>query len=119
MPSYRVSFQPAGVTIDVAEEETRLDAALRAGLPVPHECRAGRCASCKSVLSGGEVLHGKCSLFALEEAEISKGYILLCRTYPRSDLLVRPPDQQGDGAPAYCYPVRAVQTTVVQVVPLT
>jgi ferredoxin len=66
--------------------ENVLAAALAAGIPMPHSCRAGRCASCKSRLvvrrdriSGG-------SAAGHHAGGIERGDVLLCQARPRSDL---------------------------------
>jgi propane monooxygenase reductase subunit len=119
MTVYRVRFEPVAITIDVPEEETILDAALRQGLPLTHECRTGRCASCKSVLLHGHVERGKHSRFALEQEEICSGHILLCRTCPRSDLVVRLLRYDEELLQAGLPVVQTFQATVVGIEPLT
>ncbi len=72
--------------------ENVLAAALAAGIPIPHSCRAGRCASCKSRLVSGRIEyppvfeHGTPP--GLTAAEIARGDVLLCQAQPRSDLTV-------------------------------
>jgi propane monooxygenase reductase component len=119
MPVHKVSFEPIDITIDVPEEETVLDAALRQGLWLRHECRAGRCASCKSVLLRGDVRREKYSLFALEEEEIRTGYVLPCRIHPRSDLVVRLPEESVSLLQPARAPVKTFLATVVGNEPLT
>ena len=43
-------IDPGGYQIAVRADENVLGAALAAGIRLPHSCRAGRCASCKSKL---------------------------------------------------------------------
>jgi len=67
-----------------------LSAALAAGIPIPHSCRAGRCASCKSKLVSGSIEYP--SGFdngvppGITAAEVARGDVLLCQARPRSDL---------------------------------
>jgi len=66
-----------------------LGAALAAGIPLPHSCRAGRCASCKARLLAGEVAYPEGQLPpGLVAAEAARGEVLLCQARPRSDLVV-------------------------------
>ena len=63
--------------------ESVLDAGLRAGIDFPYSCKGGVCATCRAVLTEGEVdmdVH-----YALEDYEIARGFVLLCQSYPASD----------------------------------
>lgn len=70
--------------------ENVLAAALTAGIPIPHSCRAGRCASCKSKLVSGSIeyppVFEKGAPPGITAAEIARGEVLLCQAQPRSDL---------------------------------
>jgi CDP-4-dehydro-6-deoxyglucose reductase, E3 len=68
--------------------ENVLAAALAAGLPIPHSCRAGRCASCKSKLLAGRIAYPAGTPPGITPAEIARGEVLLCQACPRSDLVV-------------------------------
>ena len=65
-----------------------LDAALAAGLNLPHSCKSGHCASCRARLRSGEIHYPKGRTAGLTAAEASQGDILLCQARPRSDLVV-------------------------------
>lgn len=83
--------------------EDVLAAALAAGLPLPHGCRAGRCASCKSRLLSGEIEYPAGVPPGITAAEIARGELLLCQAHPRSDLVVetrRVPVRTSQGATA-------------------
>lgn len=62
--------------------------ALAAGLPIPHSCRAGRCASCKSKLVSGRIEYPGGTPPGITAAEIERGEVLLCQSQPRSDLVI-------------------------------
>ncbi len=67
--------------------ENILAVALAAGLPLPHSCRAGRCASCKAKLLAGEIAYPGGQLPpGIVAAEAARGEVLLCQARPRSDL---------------------------------
>jgi len=73
----------------VGADENVLAAALAAGLPLPHSCRAGRCASCKAKLLAGEIEYPGGSLPpGIVKAEAARGEVLLCQARPRSDLQI-------------------------------
>jgi CDP-4-dehydro-6-deoxyglucose reductase len=66
-----------------------LAAALAAGLPLPHSCRAGRCATCKATLLAGTIAYpGDALPPGIVPSEAAKGEVLLCQAQPRSHLVV-------------------------------
>ena len=66
--------------IPVAERETVLEAALRAGLDLPYSCRGGMCSTCRARVIEGEV---RMRLnYALEPWETNAGYALTCQSEP-------------------------------------
>lgn len=85
---YTVKLSPVGVEFEVEEDETVLDAAFRQGISLPHGCKEGRCASCKCILTDGEVELKPYSTFALNEYERDQNHILLCRSLVHSDIEV-------------------------------
>jgi CDP-4-dehydro-6-deoxyglucose reductase, E3 len=65
-----------------------LAAALAAGIPLPHSCREGRCASCKSRLISGVIDYPSGRPPGITPAEVERGEVLLCQARPRSDLSI-------------------------------
>ena len=65
-----------------------LTAALAAGIPIPHSCRAGRCASCRSKLVQGEIAYPHGTPPGITAAEVARGDVLLCQAQPRSELML-------------------------------
>ena len=63
--------------------ETILEAGMREGLELPHACKSGVCSTCRAKLVEGEVDMDQ--NFALEDYEITRGYILTCQSYPVTD----------------------------------
>ena len=59
--SYELTIEPLGQTIEVEDGQSILDAALRAGIYLPHACCHGLCATCKVQVIDGEVDHGEAS----------------------------------------------------------
>jgi CDP-4-dehydro-6-deoxyglucose reductase len=72
----------------VSPGEDVLTAALAAGIAIPHSCRAGRCASCKSKLVSGRIEYPQGTPPGITAQEIARGEVLLCQARPRSDLHV-------------------------------
>ena len=69
--------------------ENVLAAALAAGIPLPHSCRAGRCASCKARLLEGQIEYPDGRLPpGIVASEAARGEVLLCQARPRSDLRI-------------------------------
>jgi CDP-4-dehydro-6-deoxyglucose reductase len=83
-----VHIEPGGHQIRVPPGQDVLSAALAAGIAIPHSCRAGRCASCRSKLVSGSIEYPAGTPPGLTAAEIARGDVLLCQAQPRSDLTV-------------------------------
>ncbi|MDE2371206.1 MAG: 2Fe-2S iron-sulfur cluster binding domain-containing protein [Burkholderiales bacterium] len=86
--SHQLTIEPLGQTLDVEEGQTILDAALRAGIFLPHACCHGLCATCKIVVTDGEVDHGEASNFALMDYEREEGQALACCATLQSDVVI-------------------------------
>ncbi len=86
--SHCLTIEPLGATIDVAEGQTLLDAALRQGIYIPHACGHGLCGTCKVQVSEGEVDHGAANPFALMEVEREEGKTLACCATLQSDAVI-------------------------------
>lgn len=85
----RVTLLPAQQVLSVEEGETILDAALRAGLNLPHSCKGGHCASCLAKLVEGRVTYPAGKPLGLSDQDEASGYALLCQAHAASvDLLV-------------------------------
>src|SRR5258708_835313 len=66
-----VRFEPVGIEIEVAEDQTILRAAAEQGIMLMHGCKEGQCASCKSfVLAGDDIELDRYSTFALPDYEV-------------------------------------------------
>ena len=86
--SHQLTIEPLGQTIDIEEGQTILDAALRAGIYLPHACGHGLCGTCKVQVSDGEIEHGDASGFALMDYEREEGLCLACCATAESDVVV-------------------------------
>jgi len=85
---FDVLIEPGGHALRVPRDANVLGVALAAGLPLPHSCRAGRCASCKSRLLSGSVEYPNGTPPGITAAEMARGEVLLCQARPRSDLRI-------------------------------
>jgi ferredoxin len=84
--TYTVEIQHQGQThtIQVASEQTILQAATDAGIDLPFSCSAGVCTTCAAQIISGEVEQS--DGMGLSPELQKEGYALLCVAYPRSDL---------------------------------
>lgn len=115
--TYEVTIEPLGQTIEVEEGQNILDAALRAGIWLPHACCHGLCATCKVQVVDGEVDLGEASPFALMDMERTEGKALACCAIPQSDLTIEVEiDEDPD---AKVIPLRDFEATVESIVDLT
>ena len=91
-------YATAGLVVDgrwaevpVAEDESVLDAALRAGLDLPYACKGGMCSTCRA-----RVLEGAVEMrlnFSLEPWEVEAGFVLTCQARPTTPRVVIDYDQ--------------------------
>lgn len=115
--SYELRIEPLGVTIEIEDDQTILDAALRNGIYLPHACCHGLCATCKVDIVDGVVDFGEASTFALMDFERTEGKCLACCARPESDLVIEAEiDEDPD---AQNLPVRDFSGTVSRVEFLT
>jgi phenol hydroxylase P5 protein len=115
--SYEVTIEPTGDVIEVEEDQTILDAALRQGIWLPFACGHGTCATCKVQVLEGDVDVGEASPFALMDMERDEGKILVCCAKPESDLVI---EADVDVDPDFAgHPVEDFTATVTAIVDLS
>jgi phenol hydroxylase P5 protein len=86
--TYTITVDPLGRQVECRDDQTVLDACLRAGVWLPHSCTHGTCGTCKADLLQGDVDYGDASGFALMDFERDEGKLLLCQARPRGDLVI-------------------------------
>jgi phenol hydroxylase P5 protein len=115
--SYQLTIEPLGQTIDIEEGQTILDAALRAGIYLPHACCHGLCATCKVQIVDGEVDQGVASTFALMDFERDENKCLACCAIPQSDVVIEA--EIDEDVDAKNLPVRDYEGVVSRIESLT
>jgi CDP-4-dehydro-6-deoxyglucose reductase len=85
---FKVRLEPHGREIRVRAEQNVLDAALAAGLNIPHSCKAGHCGSCRARLLTGEIHYPRGRPPGLTAEDAARGRVLLCQALARCDLVV-------------------------------
>lgn len=115
--AHSLTIEPLGVELEIEDGQTILDAALRAGIYLPHACCHGLCATCKVTVVDGEVDHGEASSFALMDFEREEGKTLACCATAESDIVIEAEiDEEPD---AELIPVRDFVGTVSRIEDLT
>ncbi|NPV73411.1 MAG: DUF4445 domain-containing protein [Pelotomaculum sp.] len=90
MPEFSVRFLPEGKQVMAAEGESLFRAAARAGVLIDGSCGGqGACSRCKVIIKEGKVRLAASG--NLKDDEKRRGYVLACRSFPESDLVVEIP----------------------------
>jgi ring-1,2-phenylacetyl-CoA epoxidase subunit PaaE len=70
-------------TVSLEEGDSVLDAVLRVRNDAPFACKGGVCGTCRArVLDGAVVMERN---FALEDDEVTSGYVLTCQAHPTTE----------------------------------
>lgn len=81
-----LAFRRSGTTVDVAADQTVLEAAEAHGIDLPFECRSGICGQCKTQLVAGRVSMDIQD--ALSASDRAKGFILACQAHALTNIEV-------------------------------
>ncbi len=81
-----VTVQPSGHDFLLEGQDTLLEAAMSAGIPLNYGCSGGNCGLCKARVISGQVKKTRHHDYVLTEAEKSQGCILLCSNTAVSDV---------------------------------
>jgi methane monooxygenase component C len=79
------------VHFECGSDEDVISAGLRQDVILMSSCREGGCATCKSMCTDGDYELVRCSVQALPPEEEEEGFVLLCRTFPLSNLTLEVP----------------------------
>ncbi|HDR9586413.1 TPA: 2Fe-2S iron-sulfur cluster binding domain-containing protein [Burkholderia stabilis] len=85
--NHRITWIEDGRTFEARHDESLLDAAVRAGVPLPSECSFGACGTCRIRLVSGAVRYDEPPP-GLSDDEAANGYALACQARATSDLTV-------------------------------
>ena len=83
--SFRINVPATGHEFSVEDDETVLEAALRAGIGLPYGCRNGACGKCAGELLSGAVCYAN-ELRGAALQEANSGKTLFCQAQPLCDL---------------------------------
>lgn len=81
----KITVTNTGGAFECGPQERILDAALRQGVHLPHNCRGGACGACKAKVLEGQVDQGWVMSFGISDEETEAGLRLLCMSTPASD----------------------------------
>jgi CDP-4-dehydro-6-deoxyglucose reductase, E3 len=105
---FEVSLRPGVESVTTRTGETLLEAGLRAGVPLPYECRNGGCGACVCTVLHGTVDHGAFQPAVLTRQMRDAGKALMCCAVALSDLDIEVEGMGSAGAPAGSYTGRIV-----------
>lgn len=114
---HTLTIEPLGVEVEIEDGQTILDAALRAGIYLPHACCHGLCATCKVTIVDGEVEHGEASSFALMDFERDEGKALACCATVEDDVVIEAEIEEDPDAEVI--PIRDFQGVATRIADLT
>ena len=96
---FQVTVQPSGHEFLVEGNDTLLEAALRAGIPLNYSCSNGNCGDCKARLISGQIGKLHSHDCALKDTEKANGTFLLCSYTPASDVVIEAAVAGADDIP--------------------
>jgi NAD(P)H-flavin reductase/ferredoxin len=113
--TFLVNILPHDTSFPARTNHVLLQEALAAGVPFPHDCRVGTCASCKCRLIDGKIKTVLDFSYTLSNEEIQQGYILACQAIVKSNLTVNL-DQPFKGPN---HKIQSVSGIIYSSIPLT
>lgn len=89
----KITVQHKGgeLAFDCGEREPILYAGLRQGINLPFECATGTCGTCRARVMSGEIEVRWKEAPGAARLKPEKGDILMCQSWPRTDIAVRVP----------------------------
>lgn len=104
--SVHVTVQPSGHDYFVEGNDTLLEAALRAGIPLNYGCSTGNCGECKARLVSGQVKKVHPYDYVLSDAEKANGGFLLCSYTAVTDVVIEAQVAGAEDIPQQTIPTR-------------
>lgn len=86
--AFQVRLEPSGHEFIVHENESILEAGLRAGFNMRYQCDIGSCGACQARLLEGDIKSLRYSEFVIPEASKVQGYFLPCSMQAASDIVI-------------------------------
>lgn len=86
--SAQIRVLPSGVDFFVEGNDTILEAALRAGIPLAYGCASGSCGKCKARVVSGEIKQVRPHEYVIPPAQLAVGYALMCSCTAVSDIVL-------------------------------
>lgn len=84
--SRSVTFTVSGCTVACEPDQTLLEVAESAGVPIPCSCRDGSCGKCRVRLISGKV--DMRHRGGIVQRQIDRGEVLTCCTHPLTDVVI-------------------------------
>jgi CDP-4-dehydro-6-deoxyglucose reductase len=111
----RICLSNSGRSFSAQPDQSLLDAALAAGLNLPHSCKGGNCGSCRALLQQGSIDYPFGRPAGLAEDEVAAGFILLCQARARADLVI----ETHEIRPAHEATIKRLPCRIERAVPLS
>ena len=93
--SAHVKLLPSGHDFFVDGNDTLLEAALRAGIPLNYGCSGGNCGLCKARVVSGQIRKVRHHDYVIPEAEKAQGYALMCSNTAVTEVEIEAPVAGG------------------------
>ncbi|MDZ7657293.1 MAG: 2Fe-2S iron-sulfur cluster-binding protein [Sulfurimicrobium sp.] len=86
-----VRVLPSGHDFFIDGQDSILEGALRAGIPLNYGCSNGNCGLCKAKVVSGQIKKIRHHDYVISETQQSQGYVLLCSNTAMTDVEIEAP----------------------------